>query len=101
LKDEGKIRKLWKEYENIKDKLSEDTKRYPIDREALTKLLNNKQEELLKVFYNYCVHYLHDADGVSLYPSAMILYPFPKKFIHGEDINQFLRHQFSFRDYRL
>ena len=70
------IVKQCNEYDDIKKKLDPDSRQYPIDREEWTKKLNDAQEKLLKLF-DYCVDYLHDADGVSLYPSVMILYPFP------------------------
>jgi hypothetical protein len=75
-KDEAKIMKHWNIYSSIKKKLNENTRQYQIDRDAWTKKLNDEQEILLQLL-DSCQDYLDDADGVSLYPSVQILYPFP------------------------
>ena len=74
-KDKAEIMEHWNNYSDIKEKLS-DTRKYQIDREVWTKRLNDEQEILLQLL-DSCQDYLDDADGVSLYPSVHILYPFP------------------------
>jgi hypothetical protein len=74
--DHAEIMKHWNIYSEIKEKLSENTRQYQIDREKWTKRFNDEQEILLQLL-DSCQDYLDDADGVSLYPSVQILYPFP------------------------
>ena len=41
--------------------------------------------------FDECVDFLHDADGVSLYPSVMILYPFPAGIPYFEQDTEMVR----------
>ena len=59
-KDNAEIMKHWNIYSEIKEKLSEDTRKYQFDREKWTKKLNDEQEILLKLL-DYCQDYLDDA----------------------------------------